>query len=87
MKFGLSNILKMVPKPFPNPGAENFAVEVQTEFPQYDAGGAGRLTYRQMQIFSPNIVVTNAFAAYGYGGIQTGQMVIAPLLIPTNEGS
>lgn len=85
--FGVSNILKMVPTPFPNPGAENYAVQVQTAFPQYDAGGAGRLTKRQMQIFSPNIVVTNAFAPYGYGGLQTGQMAIQPLLIPTSEGN
>jgi hypothetical protein len=81
--FGVANILRSIPTPFPNPGAENYAVQVMTQFPQYDAGGAGRLTKRQMQIFSPNIVVTNEFVAYGYGGIQTGQFAMQPLIIPS----
>lgn len=83
--FGVNNILEMIPTAFPTPDRMNYAVHVKTSMPKYDVSGVGRRVFRQLALLAPTINVTNTYPAYGYGGLQTGQVALQPLMIPANN--
>lgn len=83
--FGVNDILEMIPTPFPTPDKMNYAVRVKTSQPKFDVSGVGRRVFRQMAALTPTINVTNTYPAYGYGGLQTGQVALQPLMIPVNK--
>jgi hypothetical protein len=76
----------VIPQPFPDPGAMNGAVRVNTQLVQYDMRGQGRPVLRQMMTFFRPTVETNVQALYGYGGLIQGQFTMQPLssVNPTN---
>lgn len=69
----------VIKAPFPDPGAMNGVLHVNTELVNYDLRGQGRPVNNQMQTYFRPIVVTNVQALYGYGGLIQGQMVQQPL--------
>lgn len=76
------NFFSFIRKPFPDPGTGNFAYQQNTLPPLFDAGGAGRRVYGQMQMHQPNVVQTNAVTMEGFGGLLQGQFVSQTLMEP-----
>jgi hypothetical protein len=75
--------------PFPDPGAMNGVLHVNTELVNYDLRGQGRKVNMQLQTFFRPIVVSNVQVPYGYGGLVQGQLVQQPLstVNPSNNQS
>ena len=69
-------------RPFPDPGTGNMAYVQLTGFPQFDAGGAGRRVYSNLNIQSHNIIMTNTVNVQGLGGLFSGQIVGQALMEP-----
>lgn len=52
--------------------------------PTFDAGGAGRRVFNQMQIQQYNLVQTNSKTLEGFGGLLQGQFASQALMEPDN---
>jgi hypothetical protein len=78
------NFFKFIRRPFPDPGTGNFAYVQNTSPPIFDAGGAGRRVYGQMQTQQYNVMQTNVATMEGLGGLLQGQFASQSLMEPDN---
>lgn len=75
-------LFSFVKRPFPNPGTGNFAYVQNTAFPMFDAGGAGRRVFNNLNVQHANVVQTNVVSPNGFGGLLQGQFAGQSLMEP-----